>query len=140
MPDREMLLQTLRDALMTRREIREAYLFGSNARGSDSAISDVDVAVTVEPVALESSGYGYEAELGADLQTALQRADVDVVTLNRAPPLLYHRVLRDGIRIFARDLAETTTREARALSRYFDYIPQLKKIADAYAHGKVARG
>lgn len=134
-----MLLQKLHDALIARREIREAYLFGSVARGSASAVSDIDVAVNVDPTALESPGYGYDAELGADLQTALQRVDVDVVTLNRAPPLLYHRVLRDGIRIFARDLSETTTREARALSRYFDYIPQLKKIADAYAHGKAAR-
>ena len=29
--------------------------------------------------------------------------DVDVVVLNRAPPLLYRRVLRDGVRLLARD-------------------------------------
>ena len=54
--------------------------------------------------------------------------ELDVVVLNDAPPLLYHRVLRDGERLLSRDLAATTTREGRALSRYCDYLPQLRKI------------
>jgi hypothetical protein len=57
---------------------------------------------------------------------------VDVVVLNEAPPLLYHRVLRDGVRILARDLRATTTREGRALSRYCDYVPHLAKIEAAH--------
>ena len=63
---------------------------------------------------------------------ALGTPRVDVVVLNGAPPLLYHRVLRDGVRIFARDLRATTTREGRALSRYCDYLPQLAKIEAAH--------
>jgi hypothetical protein len=57
---------------------------------------------------------------------------VDVVVLNKAPPLLYHCVLRDGVRILAHDLRATTTRERRALSRYCDYVPQLAKIEAAH--------
>ena len=53
------------------------------------------------------------------------------MVLNRAPPLLYHRVLRDGRRILARDLRATTTREGYALSRYCDFVPQLAKMAAA---------
>lgn len=53
---------------------------------------------------------------------------VDVVILNHAPPLVYHRVLRDGSRIFSRDLRATTVREGRALSRHCDFVPQLAKI------------
>jgi hypothetical protein len=53
---------------------------------------------------------------------------VDVVILNHAPPLLYHRVLRDGSRLFSRDLRATTVREGRALSRHCDFAPQLAKI------------
>ena len=62
---------------------------------------------------------------------ALGRNDVDVVVLNHAPPLLYHRVLRDGVRVLSRDLRATTTREGYALSRYCDYVPQLAKIEAA---------
>ena len=59
---------------------------------------------------------------------SLESNAIDVVVLNRAPPLLYHRVLAHGIRLLSRNLAETTTREGQALSRYYDYVPQLAKI------------
>ena len=59
---------------------------------------------------------------------ALGTNDIDVVLLNHAGPLLNHRVLRDGIRVLARDLVAATRREAMALSRYCDYMPQLDKI------------
>ena len=64
----------------------------------------------------------------ADLMAELGTNSIDLVILNQAPPLLYHRVLRDGVRIVSRDLRATTTREARAISRYCDFIPQLDKI------------
>jgi uncharacterized protein len=122
------LTPTLSAALQARGEVLEAYLFGSVARREAAAHSDVDVAVFVEPQALERPGVGYEAELAAELAQALGRSDVDVVLLNLAGPVLYHRVLRDGVRVVSRDLAATTTREGQALSRYCDYVPTLRKI------------
>lgn len=142
MADRDQLVRVLRDVLKARPEIREAYLFGSQALGNTRADSDVDVAVYVDAEALErSTGWGgYDSEIGTDLIGALRRNDVDVVVLNKAPPLLYYNVLRDGIRLFTRDAQETTTREAQALSRYFDYIPQLAKIDAAFRQrGKLQR-
>ena len=65
---------------------------------------------------------------------ALGTNDVDVVVLNRASILLYHRVLRDGVRILSRDLRATTTRAGQALSRYFDFLPQLDKMDRARRH------
>jgi hypothetical protein len=126
----------VRDVLSARTEVLEAYLFGSQATDAARAHSDVDVAVYVDPHALRAAGgYGYEAALTADLITALGRNDVDVVVLNRAPPLLYHRVLRDGIRLLARDPAATTTREGRALSRYCDDLPRLAILERALGSG-----
>lgn len=120
----------LSGALAARPEIQEAYLFGSRATGRAQAHSDIDVAIHVDTSALvEQSGYGYAADITAYLMSALGENDVDVAILNLAPPLLYHRVLRDGRRVFARDLRAATTREGYALSRYCDYLPQLEKIA-----------
>ena len=51
----------------------------------------------------------------------------------------YHRVLRDGVRLFSRDLRATTAREGQALSRYCDYLPQLAKI-DAAHRARVEGG
>jgi predicted nucleotidyltransferase len=136
---KEQIVARLTAALLPRAEILEAYLFGSLARGDDQAHSDVDVAVVVADAALDQPGLGYQAEVGADLQQALARSDVDVLILNRATPLLYYSVLRDGLRIISRDLAATTRREGNALSRYCDDVPRLRRI-DAIHRARIEAG
>jgi predicted nucleotidyltransferase len=118
----------LRGLLEPRPEILEVYIFGSRARGEGRSHSDLDVAVFIDETEVDGGGFGYHAALTTDLMAGVGSNDVDVVILNQAPPLLYHRVMRDGIRIFSRHPAATTTREAMALSRYFDFLPQLDKI------------
>lgn len=127
------------EVLRPRPEILEAYLFGSLAREDTNPESDVDIAVFVERASTPVPPFGYAAELAADVTTALGGAAVDVVILNDAPPLLYQRVLRDGIRLLARDLRATTTREGRAFSRYCDYVAQLQKIDSAHS-ARIAAG
>jgi hypothetical protein len=126
------LLTILVAALQPRAEVLEAYLFGSSATGATHPHSDVDVAVYLADRRPTGSAFGYAADLAAVLMAALGTNRVDVVVLNDAPPLLYHRVLRDGQRILSRDLRATTTREGYALSRYCDYVPQLAKIEAAH--------
>lgn len=129
----------LSEALTPRAEVLEAYLFGSVARKEAQAHSDVDVAVYVESAALTRPGFGLEAELSSALCSALGRNDVDVLILNTAPILLYHRVLKDGVRLLSRDLRATTVREGQALSRYCDHVPQLRKIEEAH-RARIASG
>lgn len=135
----EDTLGALREALAKRPEVLEAYLFGSTARGEQQGHSDVDVAVYVDRDAAPPTAFGYAADLTADLMRALATNRVDVVVLNDAPPLLYGRVLRDGIRICSQDLVASTRREGRALSRYCDFVPQLAKIEAAH-RARVMRG
>ncbi len=132
-------IERLAQALQERTEILDAYLFGSQTRGEVHAESDVDVAVYVDRKRAGNPPFGYTAELATALASALGHDRIDVLLLNEAPPLLYHRVLRDGIRLFARDLRATTAREGRALSRYCDYLPQLRKIEAAHST-RIARG
>jgi len=135
----ETTAERLKRALDDRPEVLDAYLFGSRARGDAAPHSDVDVAVYLDRENAPEPPFGHAAELAAHLMKALAESRVDVVVLNDASPLLYHRVLRDGVRILSRCLRETTTREGTALSRYCDYVPQLRMI-DA-AHGlRLARG
>ena len=131
--DRQLLARLTR-ALSPREEILEAYLFGSRARGRARRDSDVDVAVYVDEARVRAAAWGYRADLTTDLMVALGTNDVDVVVLNRASILLYHRVLRDGVRVLSRDLRATTTRAGQALSRYFDFLPQLDKMDAARRH------
>ena len=133
------LVNALTQALSGRTEIMEAYLFGSQARGTPRPDSDVDVAVYVDPATDLNAGFGIDATITADLMHALGRNDVDVVLLNRADPVLYHRVLQDGVRLLVRDSKATAGREGYALSRYFDFLPQLEKIRRA-AQARADRG
>ena len=135
------LVQRLRRTPEPRAEILEAYLFGSHARGGAHGRSDVDVAVYIDKARAEARRFGYQAELTTHLMDALGMNAVDVVVLNTAPPLLYHRVLRDGVRLLSRNLRATTTRAGQALSRYFDFLPQMEKMdaARRFAAGKDGR-
>lgn len=135
--DRETTRRRLAELLERRPEVLEAYLFGSLAQDRAQPHSDVDVAVHVSE--LPDAPFGYEAELAADLMSGLGESRVDVVLLNRAPPLLHHRVLRDGVRILSRDLRATTAREGRALSRYCDWLPQQEKV-DRAVRERIERG
>lgn len=126
------IVASLAKLLEPRGEILEAYLFGSTATAPGQPHSDLDVAVYLGETRPAASPFGYAADLTAELMRGLGTDRVDVVVLNEAPPLLYHRVLRDGVRILSRDLAATTTREGRALSRYCDFVPQLAKIEAAH--------
>src|SRR5262245_49977828 len=122
------LIEALGEFIAARHEVLEAYLFGSAATGSDRAHSDIDIAVYLSESRPAASPFGYVADLTTALMRHLRNNRIAVVILNEAPPLLYHRVLRDGVRILSRDLRATTTREGRALSRYCDFVPQLAKI------------
>lgn len=137
MDDSRALQNRLVGLLEPRPEILEAYLFGSCARGDAASHSDVDVAVYLERE--PEAPFGYESELTAELMRALGTNRLDVVVLNRAPPMLYQRVLRDGVRLFSRELSATTVREGRALSRYCDFAIQLAKVDAGFAE-RVRRG
>src|SRR5437867_11878497 len=80
-----------------------AYLFGSMARGTSGARSDVDVAVlyaATPPATLE----GLPLDLASRIEHLVKRP-VHVIVLNTAPADLIHRVLRDGGPLLAPDAA-----------------------------------
>jgi predicted nucleotidyltransferase len=97
------------------------YLFGSVARGQAGRSSDVDLAVLYDstpPATLEGLGL----ELAGELEAAIGRT-VDLVVLNRAPPDLVHRVLRDGVLVVERDRRRRIEFEVKARNEYFDLAP-----------------
>ena len=106
-----------------------AYLFGSRARGTASAASDVDVALlmTDAPKTLDD----LQLDVAADLERELG-LPIDVVVLNRAPSDLIHRVLRDGELLVENDRSARIRFEVRARNDYFD----LARVRDAYRRGR----
>jgi predicted nucleotidyltransferase len=106
-------------------DIVAAYLFGSVSRGTDTAKSDVDVAVLYRvdpPPTLSSLALRLEAELERHIGRRTQ-----VVVLNGAPVDLVHRVLRDGHVLLDRDRAARLRFEVKARNEYFDLLPFLRR-------------
>lgn len=112
--------------LAERPEIVAAYLFGSAAKGSDSALSDVDIAILREK--LPSKELRARARLIEDLSRAAG-TNADVVSLNDAPPALAGRILRKGHLLFCRDETKRIRYEIRALQRDLD-TAHLRRLFD----------
>ncbi|MBM4442061.1 MAG: nucleotidyltransferase domain-containing protein [Candidatus Rokubacteria bacterium] len=112
-------------------EIIAAYLFGSEARGTSRARSDVDVAVlyaATPPATLE----GLPLDLASRIEHLVKRP-AQVIVLNTAPADLIHRVLRDGVLLLDRDSSARIRFEVRARNEFFDLQP----ILDRYRHRPV---
>jgi uncharacterized protein len=119
----EQVLPLLQAALSAKLEIRFAYLFGSLVSGKANAMSDIDVAVFVDPAYQHPpGGYGYQSELIGELSSLFNHA-VDVIILNRAPAFLKHRVINKGYLIFSRSEAERRDFHETTNRNYFDLKP-----------------
>jgi predicted nucleotidyltransferase len=77
--------------------VRLAYLFGSQARGQTTPRSDLDLAVEMDHLLPETDRTGLRIALLNELIDLLRSDQIDLVLLNEAPPLLRHRVAREGM-------------------------------------------
>jgi predicted nucleotidyltransferase len=121
--DCEAIERRLRELFAARAEaegIAAAYLFASVARGMAGPESDVDVGVL----------YSGEPPRGLDafrLEGEIEEAlgvPVQVVTLDKAPPDLAHRVLL-GKLLVDRDPSRRVRFEVRTHNEFFDIEPDL---------------
>lgn len=107
------------------RGVAAVYLFGSAARGTARADSDIDVGLLLTetpPSTFDAQPYALEA----DLERRLGRP-VDVVILNRAPADLRTRVLRDGHLVLDREPSVRIQFEVRTRNEAFDLEPVLRR-------------
>jgi hypothetical protein len=122
--ERDVLVARLERVLAAHEpRVLTAYLFGSWARGTHRAGSDVDVAVLfAEP--RPRTLLGLPTELEAALSASVGR-DVQVVDLERASPDLVHRVLADGHLLLDRNPSARIRFEVHRRNQYFDLLPHL---------------
>ena len=105
-----------------------AIVFGSSARGTRHARSDLDVAL-----GFGQCGSPSARELGAAV-ARLEEATcqtVDVVLLDSAPAGLAYRVFRDGVTVLVHDRDALVERKVRAIIEYLDYQPIEQALSKA---------
>jgi len=124
--DRNGVVTTLQRYFGRRSDVAAAYLFGSVARDTAGARSDVDVGVLLPGVPRRDLRQYEEIEgIRADLVEVIGR-EVDVVLLNGASPDLLHRILRDGIVVHDGDHRRRIEFEVQARNEYWDLLPILQ--------------
>jgi predicted nucleotidyltransferase len=100
-----------------------AYLFGSVARGQDSHLSDVDIAMLLQGDLEAEFRLERTLELIADLETFTE-GKVQVTMLDQAPPLLAYQVIREGKLLYERTTDERVEFVVRVMKEYFDFKPR----------------
>ena len=79
-----------------------AYLFGSVARGEESALSDLDLAILFSADMPVSERFAHAAALVGAAEPATSRR-VDLLILNEAAPAIRYRVVCEGSVLYARE-------------------------------------
>lgn len=113
------MLDAVSQQIATDPRITYALVFGSHARGTAHAASDLDVAIGGLTAPFTAHDLG---DLVGRLESATGRT-VDLVTLDQASPGLAYRVFRDGIVVLDRDHRALVERRARAVMDYLDWKP-----------------
>ncbi len=125
------------EALKAFPEVELAVIFGSVARGDASPGSDVDIGVRSR---------GPSRELLSRLEVHLRRAsqrEVELVSLDDAPPLLRFEIARDGKLLMERRPHAWADFRARAMVDWWDWAPLARRIhaaAAARLKERVGRG
>jgi hypothetical protein len=104
-----------------------AYLFGSQAKGDAGRLSDIDIAVCFDEAIPSAELFDFRLEVLGELTDLFRTDNIDLVVLNEAPPLLAHRILRDGLLVFSADERVRFDFELRAMLKYLDWKPYLEK-------------
>jgi hypothetical protein len=106
------------------------YLHGSHAHGTQTRLSDLDLALLMEPRAARERSE-IAAALSA-LESACERDDVDVVILNGAGTIIRDRVVRLGRLVYARNDLDRIRFETSAVKEFLDFEPYSRTYNDAF--------
>jgi len=118
-------------AVCRKHPVTLAYLFGSHARGTADAESDIDVAVVAQPSLSRGDRQRLRFRLlrACDDALPLPHARIDIVVLQDVPILLQYNVVRSGRVLFAETENVRRAFEVEVERRYEDEQPLLDQEA-----------
>ncbi len=111
-------LQKVIDELKKHPKVVAAVLFGSWARGEQTPLSDIDMAVFLKDPTPDD-----EADVGS-----MYSDDIDLVLFHRLPLYIQFEVLRYGKEIFVKDREALNEMIVKSLLRYHEMADFFKEI------------
>ncbi|MGE5581718.1 MAG: type VII toxin-antitoxin system MntA family adenylyltransferase antitoxin [Bacillota bacterium] len=138
--DKELLKEKIIKVLSGTSQVCFAYLFGSQARGTAGALSDIDIAVFFDEPAFDQDRiYGPEFELLPLLEKNLDHRPVDLAVLNNAPVFLRYQVLKTGEILFCRSEESRIRFHEETIRLYLDFLP-FRKVQNLYLKKRLTNG
>jgi predicted nucleotidyltransferase len=134
--DRQLILAAARDALVrVFPNVWAIYVYGSFARGDDSAASDVDLALLLpaEEKIVDLLG------VMSDVASQVHR-DVDIVDLRIVSDVLRREVLAEGRTLYLSRPNEVLEWEGTAITRYQHYREEVRDLLRDFARTGVGYG
>ncbi|MDI6689768.1 MAG: nucleotidyltransferase domain-containing protein [Actinomycetota bacterium] len=108
-------------------EVIAVYLFGSYATGNIGPLSDVDIAVLLNPKFPSESYFDKELDLLLKTSHILRTDEVNLVILNRAPFSLAYGIFSENKLLFCRNDLERVKFETKIVDGYLDFKPLLEE-------------
>ena len=110
----------IKNYFKSRKEISAVYLFGSAATGSETAGSDIDIAILLKR-GINPYKPDIQLKIMSDLELLLKKR-VDVILLNSADLILEHQIRKHGKVLIDNNPKVRVTYELDARKKYFDFI------------------
>ncbi|MBU4554115.1 MAG: nucleotidyltransferase domain-containing protein [Candidatus Desulforudis sp.] len=125
------IIDIAKEYLKQQPDVSAAYIFGSVAKGSMRARSDVDVAVFFSTkVGDKLARFDRRLELEMALQDRIHRP-VQIVDFEAASPVLKHEIMKSGVLVVDNDPTYRVAQEVSALRKYLDFKPTYDSCVSA---------
>ena len=96
-------------------------LIGSHAKEEQGPMSDIDIAIYIDPEKHVRNSLSGSLKLGVYLEKKLKREDIDVIVLNDALPTMKFNSIYANIILYMQDEGVYEDFFVRSLSEYYDY-------------------
>ncbi len=126
-------LRSCLSAIFSKYPIALAYLYGSQAAGQATPLSDFDIALVMDRDTYDSkSRLTVELNLEEEIARNCGIGNVDVRITNEAPLMVQGEVVTKGVLLYSRDEAYRVDYETSTRSAYFDFLPIAVEHREAY--------
>jgi hypothetical protein len=117
-----METKKLIEYLKRQKHVRLAYIFGSVAKGTESKLSDIDIAIFLDERMSKPKRFEQRLKLISEISSVLKSNDIDLIVMNDAPINLNQEIIKNGRVLIARREEERVQLESEILSKYLDRV------------------